>query len=57
MTRCGADDAMAARVRHVLIVQVIGFAAYGNATADEAGNRSAFIDSLNSALDGALRQL
>jgi TetR/AcrR family tetracycline transcriptional repressor len=56
LRRLGADGAMATRVRHVLIVQVIGFAAYGNAAPDKARNRSAFIDSLTWALDGALPQ-
>lgn len=48
-------DARAARaVLHVLIVQTIGFTAYGAAETDPAGNRAAFIRSLAWTLDGAL---
>jgi TetR/AcrR family transcriptional regulator, tetracycline repressor protein len=55
LRRLGADETVARRARHVLIVQAIGFAAYDNGTRDPDTNRRAFIDSLNWTLEGALR--
>jgi TetR/AcrR family tetracycline transcriptional repressor len=48
----GIDDDRTRRITHSLIVQVIGFAAYGPTT--EPGNRIAYLDSLSWTLDGAL---
>lgn len=54
LTRAGVDEDRSQRAIHVLIVQAIGFAAYGTALPDAVPNRSAFIDSLNWTLDGIL---
>jgi AcrR family transcriptional regulator len=51
----GLDETTAQRAIYVLIVQAIGFTAYGVSAPNPQANRAAFIDSLNWTLDGAIR--
>jgi TetR/AcrR family tetracycline transcriptional repressor len=54
LSELGLDADKTQRATQVLIVQAIGFAAYGTALPDVAPNRSTYIDSLNWTLDGIL---
>ncbi len=50
----GVEPDVAGRLAHVLIVQAIGFAAYGATHPEPSVHRAAFLDSLGWTLDGAL---
>jgi len=55
LSTLGIDQHRSQRIVHVLIVQVIGFAAYGPTAPDPLASRDAFIASIRWTLDGALR--